>query len=105
MAQFTVYGNTNKNSKKLYPYLMDIQSGLLDELRTTVVVPLATQRIAGKALINKLCPVVEILDEPYVVLTQQLASIDRSLLGNQICDLSSQRLEIINALDLLITGF
>ncbi len=104
MAQFTVYENANKNSKKSYPYLMDIQSGLLDELRTTVVVPLATQRVAGKATINKLCPVVEILGEPYVVLTQQLASIDRSLLGNQVCNLSSQRLEIISAIDFLISG-
>lgn len=104
MAQFTVYENTNKNSKKSYPYLMDIQSGLLDELRTTVVVPLATQWVAGKATINKLCPVVEILGEPYVVLTQQLASIDRSLLGNQVCNLSSQRLEIISAIDFLISG-
>lgn len=104
MAQFAVYENTNKSSKKSYPYLLDIQSTLLDELRTTVVIPLATQRIAGKAVINKLCPIVEVLGEPYVVLTQQLASIDRSSLGNQICDLSNQRLEIINAVDLLIAG-
>lgn len=39
MAQFKVYENPNDATRQTYPYLMDIQSNLLDELRTTVVIP------------------------------------------------------------------
>ncbi|MFQ5633472.1 MAG: CcdB family protein, partial [bacterium] len=40
MSQFTAYQNKNPKTKKTFPYLVDIQSDLLDELRTTVVIPL-----------------------------------------------------------------
>lgn len=35
MAQFVAYENPNKATKNAYPYLLDIQSNLLDDLRTT----------------------------------------------------------------------
>lgn len=40
MAQFSVDHNKNTQSKKIYPYLLEIQSNLLQGLATTVVVPL-----------------------------------------------------------------
>jgi toxin CcdB len=40
MGQFTVYENKNPRTKKAYPYLLDIQADLLEELRTTAVIPL-----------------------------------------------------------------
>ena len=49
MAQFKVYENPNDATRQTYPYLLDIQSNLLDELRTTVVIPLSPARIAGTA--------------------------------------------------------
>jgi len=48
-AQFIAYENANPATKKTYPYLLDIQSNLLDELRTTVVIPLCPAALAGKA--------------------------------------------------------
>ena len=41
MAQFRVYENSNRATKQRIPYLLDIQSDLLDDLQTTVVIPLA----------------------------------------------------------------
>ena len=79
MAQFIVYENPNRATKKTYPYLIDIQSNLLDELRTTVVIPLCPASLAGNAAISKLCPVFEIGNEKFVALTQQISGIDRRM--------------------------
>lgn len=104
MAHFKVYENTNSNNSKKFPYLLDIQSNLLEELRTTVVIPLAPISSAGNAAMTKLCPIVEVEAKKFVVLTQQLAGIDRKVLGKQIGDLTSYRTEVIAALDFLISG-
>ena len=41
MAQFSIYANINPISKNIYPYLLDVQSPLLDSLETRLVIPLA----------------------------------------------------------------
>ncbi len=45
MAQFIVYENTSRIAKKIYPYLLDIQSDLLNELKTTVIIPLSPREM------------------------------------------------------------
>lgn len=104
MAQFAAYENPNPTTKKTYPYLLDIQSDLLDELRTTVVIPLSPTSLAGKAAITKLCPMIEIDNKNYIALTQQIAGVDRRGLGKEVCDLSHYRSEIIAASDFIISG-
>ena len=104
MAQFAAYENPNKATKKTYPFLLDIQSNLLDDLRTTVVIPLCSTNQAGKAAISKLCPVLEINGKSFVALTQQIAGIDRKSLGKRAYDLSHYRPEIIAAIDFIISG-
>ena len=104
MAHCKVYENTNNATSKKYPYLLDIQSDLLDDLRTTVVIPLGTISGAGNTAMTKLCPIVEIKSQKFVVLTQQLAGIDRKILGEEVADLSEYRAEVIAALDFLISG-
>ena len=104
MAQFTVYENPNRTSKKIYPYLLDIQPNLLDELRTTVVIPLCPIALADNAAITKLCPVFEIDNKRYIAFTQQIAGVDRKAIGKEVCDLSHYRTEIVAALDFIISG-
>jgi toxin CcdB len=104
MAQFTAYENPNKTTKKTYPYLLDIQSNLLEDLRTTVVIPLCATGLAGKAAITKLCPIVEIEGKKFIALTQQIAGINRNSLGKKAADLSKYRSEIIAAMDFVISG-
>jgi len=45
MSQFTLYENENKNSKKAYPYFVDVQNDLLDELNSRVVIPLSLYEV------------------------------------------------------------
>lgn len=104
MAQFWVYKNTNRATQQRIPYLLDIQSSLLDDLQTTVVIPLHPKALIGKAAMTRLCPEVEIEGEQFVALTSQIAGVDRKVLGQKVCDLSVYRAEIIAAVDFMISG-
>jgi len=104
MARFVVYENPNKATKKTYPYLLDIQSNLLDDLRTTVVIPMLPESAVAKKAISELCPVFEINGKKFIALTQQLAGIDRNLLGKEVCNLAKHHTEIVSALDFIISG-
>ncbi|RMF15216.1 MAG: plasmid maintenance protein CcdB [Gammaproteobacteria bacterium] len=104
MAQFRVHENPNTGTRDTYPYLPDIQNDLLSDLRTTVVLPLTPRARAGRAAINKLCPEVQVQGETFIVLTPQIAGIDRQSLGAEIEDLSAYRSDIIAALDFIISG-
>jgi toxin CcdB len=104
MPQFTVHRNTHPASKAAIPYLLNVQSDLIEDLGTRVAVPLyPASAMKGKAL-RTLTPTFEIDGKRYVMMTPQLAGIPRKLLGAVVANLTSKRDEIIAALDLLITG-
>lgn len=104
MSQFHAHNNPNKASRKAYPYLLDIQSNLLHELRTTVVVPLSPASLASEAAITRLNPVVEIDGERFIALIPQMAGIDHKQLDPQVAELGEYRDTIVAALDFLISG-
>jgi toxin CcdB len=41
MALFTIYRNKNARTKTTFPFLVDVQSDLLEDLQTRVVIPLS----------------------------------------------------------------
>ena len=104
MAQFDAHRNTNSASSKRYPLLLDIQSNLLDELATTVVVPLAALDERSAPPITRLMPVFEIEGRRLAMHTAQLASIGRKSLGPAVASLANHREDIVAALDVLISG-
>lgn len=104
MPQFAVYRNTNPATRAAVPLLLNVQSDLLAELGTRVVVPLYTATAMQGKTLRTLTPLCEIEGEAYLMMTPQMAGIARKQLGAVVADLSAQRDEIIAALDLLITG-
>lgn len=40
MSQFTVYQNPSAASRKAYPYILDVQHSVIDELSTRIVISL-----------------------------------------------------------------
>jgi len=104
MSQFTVYKNKNSKTKKIFPYLLDIQSDLLDQIRTAVVIPLGKYSKVKDQVITKLCPIVEINGNKYAAITQQIAGIERTLLGTEVTNISNYRSKFIDAIDLIISG-
>lgn len=104
MAQFNVYQNKNAQSRKEFPFLLDVQADLLDSLQTTVVVPLKKLEPNGHQLLTQLTPLLNIEGAVYLMLTPQLAGVPRKTLGKAIASAKDARSEIMNALDFLLTG-
>ncbi|MDO9476969.1 MAG: CcdB family protein [Pseudohongiella sp.] len=104
MAQFYAYKNPNPATRAQYPYLLDIQSDLLSELRTTVVIPLTPSKLAAPMSLTRLNPNIVIDGKSFTVMTQEIAGVDRNQLGAQAYNLSSYRSEIISALDFVPSG-
>ena len=103
MAQFDVYINPNPATRKLVPYLLDIQADLLDSLATRVVVPLVLTDQLGKAA-KQLNPQFKIKGIAVTMSTPELAGVAKRSLGEKVSSLKPKRDEIIAALDLLFTG-
>lgn len=105
MPQFSLHRNQNPKTKAAIPFLLDVQSDLLSELGTRVVIPVFKRKNLGIQPLTRLTPEVEIQGDKYVVMTPQLAGIPIKDLGPVAGNLSEYRREIVSALDLLITGF
>jgi toxin CcdB len=104
MKQFTLYKNENKNSKKAYPYFVDVQSDLLDDLNSRAVIPLSPKSALHEINAEKLCPIIKIDEGLFVLLTHQMTSIPHSALKKEVTSIENYRYEILGAIDLLLTG-
>lgn len=98
MAQFDLY-----RPKGAAGPLLDIQSPLLEFLRTRVVVPLLPPAEIPAAIRN-LHPVLVVDGTEYVLVTQLMGAIRKRELGPMVGNLEAQRTEIIRALDTLLSG-
>jgi toxin CcdB len=104
MKQFDVVANPFPRSRDRQPFLASLQSDLLARtLDTTVVAPL--EPATSGTFADRLNPSVEIEGQPYVLITQELVTVRKSVLGATRGSLSGERDAIIAALDLLFTGF
>ena len=104
MAQFDVYANPNPATRARIPYLLSVQSDLLESLATRVVVPLCKPEVLKGKLAERLNPVFEIEDRKFALLTPEVAGVSAKVLGERIGNLSGRRGDIIAALDLVFTG-
>lgn len=104
MAQFDVYKNPSKASKKAYPFILDIQNELIDNIATRIVVPLALYSKFKNEELRGLTPRVVFDDKDLLILIPQLSSMSSKALKNPVGRLSHLRDEVISALDLAITG-
>jgi len=102
MAQFTLYRNANRQTQGRYPFLLDIQSDFLDELKTRLVVPAI--KLAEKKPITRLNPIFLWEQQQYLLVVQEMAAIPVNNLGVKVAELETLRGEILAAVDLLITG-
>lgn len=105
MAQFTVYRNRNPHTRSAFPLLVDIQSDLLEDLQTRVVIPLTKVAALAKKPLSHLTPTLAFDGENYVLMTPQLAGIARTDLGALVGSLANERPTIVAAMDFLLTGF
>jgi toxin CcdB len=105
VPQFGVYRNRNAATKARFPLLLDVQTDLLEDLGTRVVIPMAPAAgVVKRSAMRTLTPLCAVDGQEYVLVTPQLAGIATKELGPAVSDLSAERASIIAALDLLLTG-
>lgn len=104
IGQFTVYKNEDRNTRKIYPYFLNVQNDLLNDFNSRVVIPFSTTTSTINNSVKKLCPIIVIEGQDFVLLTHQITAVPAALLKNPVTEFSSFRSEIISAIDLLITG-
>jgi len=101
--QYVVYRNAS--NAQSYPYLLDVQSDIIGQLATRMVIPLFPLDKFRSSYPQRLCPELEIEDKRYVVMTHEMASVRLSLLGEEVMKIDQHRKEIKNAIDFLFDGF
>ena len=104
MQQFDVVANPFPRSRERQPFLVALQSDLLTRtLDTLVVAPL--EPAASGTFADRLNPRVEIDGNAFVLITQEIVTVRKSVLGKTQASLVGERDRIVGALDLLFTGF
>ncbi|MET3076399.1 CcdB family protein [Pantoea leporis] len=101
--QYFIYRNTNRNSE--YPYLVDVQSEIIGELASRIVIPLYPLKQFKKKQVERLNPVIKVEGEEFLVMTHEMASVRVLLLGDQVMDARVYRQRIKDSVDFIFDGF
>jgi len=104
VAQFSLYKNEDISSNKTYPYFIDVQNALLSDLNSRLVIPLSPRKILNNTDAKRLCPVIQLDEGKFVLLTHQMTSVPKPILKTEVASLESFRYEILGAIDMLISG-
>jgi toxin CcdB len=103
IRRFDVVQNPNPRSRKAIPYLVVLQSELLDAMDTRIVAPLArTKGVSGRGA-ERLNPLFEVDGERLVMLTQLVGAAPLAAL-TRVATLEHERGRVVDALDLLFSG-
>jgi toxin CcdB len=105
MARFDVYPNPGSGTEST-PFLLDVQSDLLDGLDSRVVVPLRNlSRFPDVKLPERLTPVLLIGSEQLLLETPKMAAVPRRVLKAAVASLAHEQARITAALDFLFQGY
>jgi len=106
MAKYDAYRNPGTHAQTT-PYLLDVQSDLLDGLDSRVVVPL--RRLQNGQLPAKrperLLPTMRVMDEELLLDTPKIAAVPTRILKQPVASFASDHDRIAAALDFLFQGF
>jgi len=105
MAQFSVYENSNPRTRADVPFLLDVQSEVLSILATRMIVPLYRSDATKSKAMTRLTPMVKFKNKSLIAMVPEMAGVHQRELGAVVGDLTTLRADIIQAIDLLITGF
>lgn len=105
MAQFDIYENPQPASRSFAPYVLDVQSGLIDQLGTRLVMPLSRVGVGQVRLPTNLCPVFEVAGEPLSLMPHLAAPVAARLLKAPQGSLAEHAAEITGAMDAVLCGF
>lgn len=99
MAKYDVFPNPSGDG-----FLLDVQTDLLSDLNTRIVVPLLPTSNAPKPA-TRLNPIFDIEGQSVVMVTQFLAAVPIGLLKSSVGNLSEEFDTVTTAVDMLMQGF
>lgn len=99
MAKYDVYPNPSGDG-----FLLDVQTDLLSDLNTRVVVPLMPKSRAPMPA-NRLNPTFEIEGQHVVMVTQFMAAVPKGILKSPVGNLHEDFEQVTTAVDMLMQGF
>ena len=102
MRQFDVCPNPSPNSRRYAPYLVILQSHLLEAMPTVIVAPMLAGE--GRTPYKPVSAVVRFQDQEFIVSAAEMTAIDPQNL-NAIGTLLDFEFEIRRAIDGVFTGF
>ncbi len=105
MARFEVYPNPGSHANTT-PYLLDVQSDLLDGLDSRMVIPLRSlDHFAKVKLPTRLTPVINIQGKDYLLETPKMGAVPQRILKSPVTSLAAEQVQITAALDFLFQGY
>ena len=103
MAQYDVYANPSQSAAKGIPYVVVVQSDLLDALATRLTLPLAEPDAEVKVP-TALCPVVMIKGRRFHALAHYAAPLPAKVLRRPVDNVAAQASALVSAIDVVLSG-
>jgi toxin CcdB len=103
MAQYDVYPNPSASASQGVPFVVVIQSDLLDALATRLSIPLATVAFTGKVP-RPLCPVITVSGQRLNAWAHYAAPLPSRLLRRPIANVAAQASVLVTAMDAVLSG-
>ncbi|MEY4757220.1 MAG: Toxin CcdB [Pseudomonadota bacterium] len=105
MARFDVYANPGSHAAST-PYLLDVQSDLLNGLDSRMVIPLRSLKHFPKVkLPTRLTPIFTIEGEACLLETPKMGAVPQRVLKSRVTSLAQSQGQITAALDFLFQGY
>ena len=104
MAQYDVFHNPSVTGKDGIPYVVVVQSDLLDSLTTRMTIPLALLNFAGKVP-TTLCPSITVKGQRFHALAHYAAPLPAKLLRKPLDNVAAQASALVSAVDAVLSGF
>ena len=105
MPQYDVYPNPSRSADHGFPYVVVIQSDLLDALPTRLAVPLALPEASPGRVPAALCPLVTVNGQRLHALAHYAAPLPARLLRQPVTNVATQSSTLVAAIDAVLSGF
>ncbi len=103
MAQYDVYANPSSSAATGIPYVVVIQSDLLDALTTRLTMPLAVPDASIKVP-TALCPVITVKGKRLHALAHFAAPLPAKILRRPVDNVAAQANALVSAIDAVLSG-
>lgn len=103
MAQYDVFTNPSSSAADGIPYVVVIQSDLLDALATRLTLPLAVLDVANQVP-TALCPVIMVKGKRLHALAHYAAPLPSRVLRRPVANVAAQASALVSAMNTVLSG-